>query len=347
MSKNKEILNKWKQEIKDYEKLTLQQSQEIYKNIINCDNEKTKKQLRDKLITGTLYIVYNFIETNGYTYMNGISYDMDDIINATIETWIKRLDSGEILNVDNLKKIITRDFYNEINGNMGINVDIDSKEYLYSIRDFIEFAADYIKIKETNPDTKYIEIIEYIKSKKEYYPLLKRINYTYYELKQYEEGTKEKNTNYEEWLKKHINEYDMSSFELLDGIIKSLESEEKVHLPKTVLYNLRFLAISNGLEYQKRNIDNITYDNLEQIIDQKELRKTLIEMIENCSGVSDVHKKIIYKRFGFLEGTPKTLEETACELDHTKEYVRQSEAKLLRKLRSPLRAKKIKEYLYK
>lgn len=347
MSKNKEILNKWKQEIKDYEKLTLQQSQEIYINIIKCDNEKTKKQLRDKLITGTLYVIHNFIENNGYTYMNGISYDMDDIINATVETWIKRLDSGEILNVDNLKKIITRDFYNEINENMGVNIDIDSKEYLYSIRDFIEFAADYIKIKEKNPDTKYIEIIEYLKSKKEYYPLLKRINNAYYELKQYEEGTREKNTYHEEWLKKHINEYDMSSFELLDGIIKSLESEEKVHLPKTVLYNLRFLAISNGLEYQKSNIDNITYDNLEEIIDQKELRKTLIEMIENCSGVSDVHKKIIYKRFGFLDGTPKTLEETAYELNHTKEYVRQSEAKLLRKLRSPLRAKKIKDYLYK
>ena len=33
--------------------------------------------------------------------MNGISYDMDDIINSAIETWIKKLDSGDILNVDN------------------------------------------------------------------------------------------------------------------------------------------------------------------------------------------------------------------------------------------------------
>ena len=64
MSKNKEILNKWKKEISQYEPLTISQSQELYKKIIECDNEKIKKQLRDKLITDTLYIVHNFIKTN-------------------------------------------------------------------------------------------------------------------------------------------------------------------------------------------------------------------------------------------------------------------------------------------
>lgn len=344
MSKNKEILNKWKKEISQYEPLTIQQSQELYKKIIECDNEKIKKQLRDKLITGTLYVVYNFIETNGYTYMNGISYDMDDIINSAIETWIKKLDSGDILNVDNLKKLLTRDFYKKINENMGINIDIDSKEYLYDIRTFIEFVAEYIKMKENNPDIKYIELIEYMKNNEEYFSLLKRINNNYYELKKYEVGLIPRNEYYENWLKKHKNEYDMSSFELLDGIIKSLESKEKIHLPKSILYRLRYLAISNGIDYSRRDINNITYNNVEKNYDKKELRKTLIDLINNCSGVTDFHKKIILARTGF-DRDPVTLEEFAKEYGRTKEYARQAEAKMLRKLRTPLRAKKIKDYL--
>ena len=44
MSKNKEILNKWKKEISQYEPLTISQSQELYKKIIECDNEKIKKR---------------------------------------------------------------------------------------------------------------------------------------------------------------------------------------------------------------------------------------------------------------------------------------------------------------
>lgn len=344
MSKNKEILNKWKKEISQYEPLTIQQSQELYKKIIECDNEKIKKQLRDKLITGTLYIVHSFIETNGYTYMNGISYDMDDIINSAIETWIKKLDSGDILNVDNLKKLLTRDFYKKINENMGINIDIDSKEYLYDIRTFIEFVAEYIKMKENNPDIKYIELIEYMKNNEEYFSLLKRVNNNYYELKKYEVGLIPRNEYYENWLKKHKNEYDMSSFELLDGIIKSLESKEKVYLPKSILYRLRYLAISNGIDYSRRDINNITYNNVEKNYDKKELRKTLIDLINNCSGVTDFHKKLILARTGF-DREPVTLEEFAKEYGSTKEYARQAEAKMLRKLRTPLRAKKIKDYL--
>lgn len=344
MSKNKEILNKWKKEISQYEPLTILQSQELYKKIIECDNEKIKKQLRDKLITGTLYIVHSFIETNGYTYMNGISYDMDDIINSAIETWIKKLDSGDILNVDNLKKLLTRDFYKKINENMGINIDIDSKDYLYDIRTFIEFVAEYIKMKENNPDIKYIELIEYMKNNEEYFSLLKRVNNNYYELKKYEVGLIPRNEYYENWLKKHKNEYDMSSFELLDGIIKSLESKEKVYLPKSILYRLRYLAISNGIDYSRRDINNITYNNIEKNYDKKELRKTLIDLINNCSGVTDFHKKIILARTGF-DRDPVTLEEFAKEYGRTKEYARQAEAKMLRKLRTPLRAKKIKDYL--
>ncbi len=343
MSKNKEILNKWKKEISQYEPLTISQSQELYNNMINCNNENIKKQIRDRIIIGTLYIVYNFIETNGYAYMNGTSYDMNDIINSSIETWIKKIDSGELLNVDSFKNMITRDMYNDINENIGINIDIDPKEYLYHIKGFTDIVYDYMNMKRKNSEFDYYDLIEHMKKYKDYIPLLKRINNAYYELKQFENSNGHRDPYHESYLKKHVNENDITSFELLEGIIKSFENEE-VYLSRTTLYKLRFLIISNGIEYQRRDINNIVYRHLEEALEQKELRKILINLINNCTGVTDYHRKLILARTGFY-GEQFTLEQFAKENGHNREYARQAEAKILRKLRTPSRTKQIKDFL--
>jgi RNA polymerase primary sigma factor len=50
-------------------------------------------------------------------------------------------------------------------------------------------------------------------------------------------------------------------------------------------------------------------------------------------------------RFGFIDGRPRTLEEVGREFDITRERIRQIEAKALRKLRHPSRARLLKGYL--
>lgn len=55
-------------------------------------------------------------------------------------------------------------------------------------------------------------------------------------------------------------------------------------------------------------------------------------------------QEIIRLRFGFDDGSPKTLEEVGQKFDITRERVRQIETKCLRKLRHPSRAKQIKEF---
>ena len=49
--------------------------------------------------------------------------------------------------------------------------------------------------------------------------------------------------------------------------------------------------------------------------------------------------------FGLDDGIPRTLEEVGRELNYTRERIRHSEAKALRKLRHPSRSKKLKDYL--
>ena len=50
-------------------------------------------------------------------------------------------------------------------------------------------------------------------------------------------------------------------------------------------------------------------------------------------------------RFGLEDGHPRTLEEVGREFKVTRERIRQIEAKALRKLRNPVRSKRIRDFL--
>ena len=56
-------------------------------------------------------------------------------------------------------------------------------------------------------------------------------------------------------------------------------------------------------------------------------------------------RQVIILRFGLEDGHPRTLEEVGREFKVTRERIRQIEAKALRKLRNPIRSKKIRDFL--
>ena len=72
------------------------------------------------------------------------------------------------------------------------------------------------------------------------------------------------------------------------------------------------------------------------------LREQLEEVLAT---LNDREKKVLVMRFGLEDGKPRTLEEVGKAFGVTRERIRQIEAKAIRKLKHPSRAKKLKDYL--
>lgn len=68
------------------------------------------------------------------------------------------------------------------------------------------------------------------------------------------------------------------------------------------------------------------------------------KMNEVLTTLTDRERKVLMQRFGLLDGKPKTLEEVGVEFNVTRERIRQIEAKALRKMRHPTRAKQLKAF---
>ncbi|MFH1878576.1 MAG: RNA polymerase sigma factor RpoD [Candidatus Omnitrophota bacterium] len=72
------------------------------------------------------------------------------------------------------------------------------------------------------------------------------------------------------------------------------------------------------------------------------LREQMDEVLDT---LTDRERKVLTLRFGIGDGYPRTLEEVGKIFNVTRERVRQIEAKALKKLRHPIRAKKLKNFI--
>ncbi|MBE5940778.1 MAG: RNA polymerase sigma factor RpoD [Lachnospiraceae bacterium] len=80
----------------------------------------------------------------------------------------------------------------------------------------------------------------------------------------------------------------------------------------------------------------------EQNIEAVMLREHIDILLQD---LKEREKQVIVLRFGLEDGHPRTLEEVGKRFNVTRERIRQIEAKALRKLRNPVRSKKIRDFL--
>lgn len=136
--------------------------------------------------------------------------------------------------------------------------------------------------------------------------------------------------------------YEPSTSELADALEMS---EDKVLEIMQIAREPASLETPIG-EEDDSNLGDFVADNNtvtpEANIESVMLKEHIDILLED---LKEREKQVIMLRFGLEDGHPRTLEEVGKEFNVTRERIRQIEAKALRKLRNPVRSKKIKDFL--
>lgn len=124
----------------------------------------------------------------------------------------------------------------------------------------------------------------------------------------------------------------ISSRKIIDKIIAEIESENPnaLCLPSNEFETTRLgeaYGIHDTVDYSE-SVD-IIYDDIRDVLSTLKPRE----------------ERILLLRFGFIDGSAWTLEQIGSEFGVNRERIRQIEAKALRKLRHPLRSKRLRDYL--
>lgn len=136
--------------------------------------------------------------------------------------------------------------------------------------------------------------------------------------------------------------YEPSTIELANALDMS---EEKVLEIMQIAREPASLETPIG-EEDDSNLGDFVADNNtvtpEQNVESVMLKEHIDILLQD---LKEREKQVIVLRFGLEDGHPRTLEEVGKEFNVTRERIRQIEAKALRKLRNPVRSKKIKDFL--
>ena len=319
MSNNKKMLEDWNKKISCYKKININEAKKIYLELCNTDSYKTKDKLREELILSTLYIVCDFINNSGLVYLNSYSYDMSDIISVCNGIWISKLDSGVLNKVNSFKEIFDLDFYNKIIDGLNITKYDIGENFILDAKSFIDLLYFYIKQKEKNINFNYNKLIECMKNNPKYQNILNRICY---------------------------HGYNIDFCELFNTIINSFElSDEDLKISKTKLSKLKYIIISNGIEYLREDIDKIACGDITDVWIDNICKNKINDIIFNSERLNDAQKDIIMKRYGFLDGKCRSLRKIASDYNLTVSRIRQKEAKTLSLLRHSSFLKRIKDLI--
>ncbi|MGB9883043.1 MAG: RNA polymerase sigma factor RpoD [Microgenomates group bacterium] len=97
---------------------------------------------------------------------------------------------------------------------------------------------------------------------------------------------------------------------------------------------------------KEATLEQFVADNNQPSLYDKVSRELLKDALNKVlETLSPRERKVLIMRFGLEDGKPKTLEEVGKEFKVTRERIRQIEAKAIRKLKHPTRARKLKDFL--
>lgn len=153
----------------------------------------------------------------------------------------------------------------------------------------------------------------------------------------------------------HINRYYKTQRKLIQKFGRDPSNDEVAkELSMTVKEVENLIKISQHPKSLSTPIGDDKETTLEQFVSDRD-QPTLYDSVSKeflkdylndvLNTLSDREKKVLIMRFGLDDGKSKTLEDVGKEFNVTRERIRQIEAKAIRKLRHPTRAKKLKDFV--
>lgn len=129
------------------------------------------------------------------------------------------------------------------------------------------------------------------------------------------------------------------------------EVAERLNMPAAKVFEAMQIAMEPvsletpvGEEEDSHLIDFIEDDQMKPM-DAATMQILKEEMAKAMDVLTEREQKVLRMRFGFDDGKPRTLEEVGREFRVTRERIRQIEGKALRKLRHPIRSRRLRDYL--
>lgn len=290
------IYEEWIKQIAEFEHLDFVEAKKLYQRMSDAPDEDKAREYFNRLIEGTLYVVARFIKNNNFSSIDNINFDMNDVINATSELWMRKIKTGILLEKDTFYKIFDTTFYKELS-QMLIGIDFTVAEITAASTDnFSDLLHAYIEFSQKNGGSSYDDFI--------------RIFSEYFGVE-----------NLHSKINNRLNAFGLSdmdlieqTYELFEGIIGFLENEDgDISYNKRKLDLLKNILLDSGLQRLRLNVDDVYEKDMTDGIIKKMNYKDLIDAINNCVWLDDRAKDIVFKVTGSNGEKKISLTEAARE----------------------------------
>lgn len=312
MTTNEKIFEQWYNQIAQIPELGFKQTQLLTIKMNNALNETEREEIREKLINGTLYLVFR--EIKKYLIgLNGSQFDIEDIISEAINEWISVIDSSKVLSVLSFQQLFRSNFYGSLSDRIVPDKMAIYTNFGINYMDVSILLSEFIELKNNNENLSIAEFSEYL------------LHNSQYE-KYYWKLTSEKN------IKKYYN-----LFDLFNAIYESLTKDKDGKVatpPKSILFFTIHLFINSAYYNYSPNIKDIVCEDPTQKIDQELFDEYIPELVKQCN-LPDYKTMVLIKHLGLDGEEPMTLEELAKNCNKSNKmmgkYKREVIARLKRK----------------
>ncbi len=310
MNKNK--LEMWKEQISSYERISMSQAKKLYTEYKKEKDNIKKSEIRNKIICGMMSYLPQVISNRFLDSLNSSSYDIDDIINLTVEYMIRKVDEGSLLKINSFANIFSTDYYNFLYKNL---IPESSEDFLsndISETLFADCLEDFINLKSEKGEFTLLEFCERVSHRK----------------------------NAGEYCMYHVSEID-ALYVMFNEMYADYEREKNRDADSTNNKNDYIENISKTKEKMKKlkkfyiaKYLNGDITNLEDETDcfEKANSRSVIKSLFECKNLKDQEREFLKLRYGLEDGDEKTFQEVADMFNLTRQRAQQVEESAINKL---------------